>query len=77
MKTTFAWILSGILAVSLMIPASWAAPKRIEIKTTSRKIKEGAARAQIKNINLQNIEDQAARKAIQEILNYLNLTAKK
>ncbi len=51
----------------------YAAPERLELKDPQRKEKERAAKAQIKNIDIQDIEDPAARKAIREILRYLNL----
>lgn len=71
MKTHF------ILAVLLLCAQTvFAAPQHFEIKKTDMKKKQETAKAQIKNIDLKNIEDPEARKAIREILNYLNLKAK-
>lgn len=69
----------GIFLILLIFGSStlWAKPQEIQIKDSKRKIKEGTSKAQIKNIDLQKIEDQEARKAIREILNYLNLQTKK
>ena len=49
---------------------------QIEI-APNQKTKERAAKAQIKNINLDDIEDPAARKAIQQLFNYLGLETQK
>ena len=66
-------ILIAIMAVSLGASSAYAKPERLEIKHPGRKAKEQTAKAQIKNVRLQKIEDPEARKAIHEILNYLNL----
>lgn len=67
----------ALMAMTLAAPAVYAKPERLEIKRADKQVKEKTARAQIKNIDLREIEDPAARKAIGEILNYLNLQAKK
>ncbi len=54
-----------------------AEPEVITIKRPDKKMKEQVAVSQIKNINIQDIEDPAARKAIEQIFNYLGLEAKK
>ena len=54
----------------------YAKPERVEIKKADQHTKEKAAKGQIKNIDLRNIEDPEARKAIREIMNYLNLNTK-
>lgn len=59
------------------LTVSKAEPQRIPIKTANKMAKEHSAKAQLKNINLQDIEDPVARRAIGEILNYLNLQSKK
>ena len=76
MKTT-AWLLMGIMGISMVggASAAWAAPERMQIKEEGRRVKEDTAKAHLKNINLNNIEDPEARKAIAEILSYLNLKA--
>ena len=75
MKTRIAGILVAILIFG--VSTANAAPQRISIKDTNQVTKERAAKAQIKNIDLRDIEDPAARKAIQEILNYLGLQVQK
>ena len=52
---------------------TYAAPERLAIKNPSKQTKERAAVTQLKTIDLRDIEDPAARKAIQEIMNYLGL----
>ena len=75
MKTKITGIL---LLVFLMGAASLqAAPERLPIKDSNQRTKERTAKAQLRNFNLQNIEDPEARKAIQEILNYLNLQTRR
>ena len=76
MKTYFAWMLAAVLAVSGIAPKAWAEPERLSLKDPAKRVKERGAEAQIKTIDLQNIEDPEARRAIREILNYLNLQAK-
>ena len=75
MKTT-AWILLGISAALIAGPNAFAF-ERIEIKGADKRAKENIAKAHLKTIDLQNIEDPEARKAISEILNYLDLQTKK
>lgn len=69
----------GFLLAIFTIGASVAsaAPEHITIKNSDKAAKERIAKTQIKNINLQDIEDPAARKAIQEIVNYLDLQSQK
>ena len=71
MKKWFA----GILLMVCMLGASalYAAPERIAIKDAAKNAKERTATAQIRAIDLRDIEDPAARKAIREIINYLDL----
>ena len=71
MATIFLTFSLGVFAPSL-----FAKPVHLPIKKAQQKSQEKAAKAQIKNIDLQNIEDPEARKAIREIFNYLNLSAK-
>lgn len=66
-----------VLGSWFLAPFSFAKPERLEIKEASHRMNEKAAKAQIKNINLKNIEDPEARKAIQQIFNYLNLQSQK
>ncbi len=74
MKTKFTAVFI-LLMMSLMMATDplWAAPQRLGVKTTELRGKQKTARTQLKTINLQNIEDPEARRAIREILNYLNL----
>ena len=67
--------IAGMLLMVLMLSASslWAKPERLQVKDPGQRVKENSAKAQLKNIDLQKIEDPEARKAIREILNYLNL----
>ena len=76
MKTKLLFACSLLLATCYLVPPAFAKPERIEIKEAGKRIKERGAEAQIKTIDLQNIEDPEARRAIREILNYLNLQAK-
>ncbi len=71
--------ITGMMMVFLMMGLSLAqaAPERILIKKTEKATKERQAKAQIKNIDLEDIEDPAAKQAIGAILNYLNLQSKK
>ena len=75
MKTYFTAIFLVVFLTGT--PALHAEPQRVAIKDPQQKTKERTAKAQIKNIDLRDIEDPAARKAIQEILNYLGLQAQK
>ena len=72
-------IMAALLVISIMagLPVAIAKPERLMLKDSVKKSKERVAAAQIKNMDLRDIEDPAARKAIQEILNYLSLQAKK
>ena len=69
-------ILFAVLALSLMTLTALAEPERIEIKKAAHRAREGAAQTQIRNIDLRKIADPEARKAIGEIMNYLNLQSK-
>ena len=70
-------ILAFLMAAIYLTPAAWAKPERLSVKAGNRVVKERAAKAQLKNIDLRSIEDPEARRAIGEILNYLNLQTKK
>ena len=69
----------GFLLLSLFLSQQtlYAAPERMIIKDSAKVAKENASRAALKNIAIGDIEDPTARKAIGEILNYLNLQSKK
>lgn len=54
-----------------------AAPEHIVVKAPDRAVKERTARTALKTVDVRDIEDPAARKAIREIMNYLNLEYKK
>ena len=69
-------IFFAVLALSLVTSTAWAKPERLEIKKADQRSKEKAAKTQIKNIDLRNIEDPEARRAIREIMNYLNLNTR-
>ena len=75
MKKTLVGFLLMLLALDAA--GAHAAPERMQIKPAEKAAKEKTASAVIKHIDLKDIEDPAARKAIQEILNYLNLPSKK
>jgi len=78
MKTKFLHLLLFLVLGSwLPVPVSFAKPERFEIKKAEHRSKERAAKSQIKNIDLRSIEDPEARRAIREILNYLNLPSQK
>lgn len=72
MKRKSAVVLLGVLMIS-QASLLWAAPERLEIKDAGKRAKEQTAKAQMKNLNLQGIEDPVARKAIRELCNYLNI----
>lgn len=67
-------ILICLLANSLV---SYARPERIGLKKPDKINKENLAKTQLTKMDLADIEDPAARKAIEQILNYLGLTSKK
>ena len=69
-------ILALTLWTSITAASAMASPERITIKKSQERSKERAAASQIRNIDVRDIEDPVARKAIKEILNYLNLNAK-
>ena len=60
------WMMTTVSAVN-------AAPERISIKSPEKATEEKMAVAQLKTVDLQDIEDPAAKKAIEQILNYLGL----
>ncbi len=70
-------VLLTMLALSLMASNAFAKPEHLPIKRSDARAKQNIAKAQIKQIDLRNIEDPEARKAIREILNYLNLQSQK
>lgn len=72
-------IIIGIfLAVAMLSSAvGYAEPERIAIKSTDKAAKEKIALSQIKSISMGDIEDPAARAAIQQIYNYLGIEVKK
>lgn len=75
MKTkTILFVMFGLM---LTVSSAFATPEKIEIKNANTHVKEKAAQAQLKHIKLSDIEDPAARQAIREILNYLNLQTQK
>ena len=74
MKKTISTILFILLVSS---PVLHAAPERMVLKDSKKAAKEKISRAAIRNINLEDIEDPAAKRAIGEILNYLNLQSQK
>ena len=74
MKKYFTGLLIFMWIVGL-VSSAIAAPELIMIKDAQKRTKEQTAAAQIKGINLQDIEDPAARRAIQQILNYLGLNS--
>ena len=67
-----------ILALALLIPSLvFAKPQQMKIKSAGKANKESQSKAVTKNIRVADIEDPAAHKAVQEILNYLDLPYKK
>lgn len=71
------FLISLFIGVSFLSSAAFAELERIPLKADEIKTKETAAKTNLKKIDLGSIEDQEARAAIKEILNYLNLSAKK
>lgn len=77
MKTKFlSAVLVLVLGTWFSVSAAMAKPERLAIKKAEHRVKEKNARSRIKNIDLRNIKDPEARKAIREILHYMNLQAK-
>ena len=54
-----------------------AAPQRVSIKDPQNRASQRTAVAQLKDIDLEDIEDPAAKRAITQILNYLGLQTQK
>ena len=67
-----------LLAMAMLygISAANAEPERFQLKDPAKKAKEQAAASRIKTLDTRDIEDPAAQKAIQEIINYLGLKTK-
>ena len=77
MRINLLRMLSIMLIMTALMPVGWAKPEQLRIKDPAKRMKQKSAEGQLKNIDLQNIEDPEARKAIGEILNYLNLETKR
>ena len=75
MKKIGILVLAGFLGLGASV--SFAAPEVIAIKDRQKSAKEKTARARLKNISISEIEDPAARRAIQQIVNYLGLETQK
>lgn len=71
------FLVFALVSCFLFLSSAYAKPERISLKADQRKQKEVAAKSVLKNIRVGDIEDPAARKAIIEILNYLELPYKK
>lgn len=71
MKKTTVFAVVMLIAMPL---ASFAKPEAIAIKNSARNQKERMARRNLERLDLGQIQDPAAKKAIREILNYLNLS---
>lgn len=71
--------LSGSMIAVLVLSTTMAqaAPEQMVIIPVEKQNKERTAASRIRQIDLRDIEDPAARKAIGEILNYLDLKYKK
>ncbi len=69
-------ILIVVLALMLPVSSAFAKPEKIQIKGKGRQSREVTARERMKNMDLRNIEDPEARRAIREILVYLDLPYK-
>ena len=66
-----------VLVVSCYSFSVFAKPEQHELKSDDRKTREKTAQDNVKQIDLRDIQDPAARKAIREIMNYLDLPYKK
>lgn len=67
-----------IVVALLSIPCTlYAAPKTIALKSDGVKQSQREAKANLKQIDLQKIQDPEVRKAVKEILRYLKLETKK
>lgn len=65
-----------LLAACVLFSSSlYAKPERFEIKSEARRTKEERAKAGVKKVNWAKIQDPEARKAIQELVDYLGLSA--
>ena len=68
--------LIALTLVSLILSAAplLAAPERLELKSGKQKSREVLAKSKVKTIQSSRIQDPEARKAVQEILNYLGMS---
>ena len=72
MKTKLAIFSCLLLLVSCF--SAFAAPERISLKSDKQKTRETLAKSKAKQVQVSRIEDPEARKAIQEIMNYMGLS---
>ena len=70
MKKVFL-ILVGLIFISNSL--ALAKPERLQVETPNKRTSKRSAKQALKTVNLESIEDPEARKAIKQILNYLNL----
>lgn len=72
-----------VLIVSLLCVGFWCADvalakaEQMAIQSPERKAEQSLAQQNLKNVDLQKIQDPEARKAIQEILRYLRIQNKR
>jgi|GEM_PF-2717635 len=70
-------LIAFFAAALLVLPSlSFAKPERMELKSDQRKAKEEMVKGKTKALQLGRIQDPETKKAIQEILNYLELPYK-
>ena len=65
-----------LIAGCLLIAPCVHAGERIVLKKENARAKENSAKASLKKMDLQQIDDPDARQAIREIVTYLNLQTK-
>ena len=69
------WIGFLLLVSCFLAPASsYGRPEHFELKSKTHKARESQAQANLKNVKVSAIQDPEARRAIQEILNYLGVS---
>ena len=77
-KKVFALLCVFVFSFSLATAeVAFAKPERKAIKSKARKSREVNAKKEVKKIRLKKIQDPEARKAIRQIMNYLDLPIKK
>ncbi len=65
-----------LILIALIIVSNspaFAKPERLQMETSDKRTAKRSAKQALKTVDVQSIKDPEARKAIKQILNYLNL----